>query len=321
MTITAFVALAAASASANTTDLKSRMGVNLSGCEFDAVGALCPSAADIDWYVAQGFTVFRLPFRSTILPANLYPSVDRILAKGGRVILDRHDFYWYSPGNQITFWTGLAGRYKNEARVMIDLANEPGGFNDPKLTNDWMQWARDGNAIIAGLRGKGIANIILLEWPQYSAAFRLESWEPSTKQCQSAGCALDRSGGLKDPLGRTLLSPHLYFDRWSSGTERECALPLQHNLTKARVAAAKRGLRLWLGESAFGSYKGVPSSCVSYGKAALAEIKGNPATWAGVSWWGGGRFWGDSYIYKIEPTKGTRATAAPSAYLRQITGK
>jgi endoglucanase len=321
MTIITVVALAAAAASANTNDLKSRMGINLSGCEFEITGTLCPSAADIDWYLAQGFGVIRLPIRTTTLPAKLYPVVDRIIAKGGRVILDRHEFAWPSVSNQVAFWGGIAGRYKNDARVLIDVANEPKGFNDPKLTNDWMQWVRDGNAIIAGLRAKGINNIILLEWPQYSAAFRLESWETAAKQCQSAGCALDRSGGLKDPLGRTLLSPHLYFDRWSSGTEKECALPLQHNLTKTRIAAAKRGLRLWLGESAFGSYKGVPASCVSYGKTAIAEIKGNPATWAGVSWWGGGRFWGDSYIYKVEPKKGTRATAAASGYLRTISGK
>lgn len=316
MTIIAAIALTAA-ASANTMTYQSRMGVNLSGCEFDGVGTLCPNNDDVDWYLSQGFSVIRLPFRSTIAPTKLYPIVDRIVAKGGTVILDRHDFAWPSVDAQVTFWAGLVDRYKRNDRVMIDVMNEPKGFNDPSLPNDFMQWARDGNAIIAKLRAKGINNTILLEWPQYSAAFRFAAWEAPLRECNSALCGLDRSGGLKDPLGRTLLSPHVYYDRWSSGVDAECELPFK--LSEARVAAEQRGYRLWLGESAFGSYKNIRTSCAAYGAETLAEIKGNPGTWAGVSWWGGGRAWKEDYFYKIEPVKGTRAKVAPSVYLKAIT--
>ena len=317
--LTAFALLASAGASANTVDLQAQTGVNLSGCEFDAVGTLCPNADDVDWYLGQGFTVVRLPFRGTIAPARLQPIIDRIVAKGGYVILDRHDFNWPSPIAQIAFWNTLAGRYKGEKRVLIDVMNEPKGFNDPVVGNDFMQWARDSNVILAGLRASGLRNTVLLEWPQYSAAFRFDKKEGSQSACESAACALDRSGGLQDPLNATLLSPHLYFDSGSSGTNGTCQPIL--NLDKARTAAAARGYRLFLGESAFGNATRVPASCAGVGAAALAEIKSYPETWAGVTWWGGGRAWKEDYLFKIEPRKGTRGQVEPSAYLRAITNR
>lgn len=306
-------------ASVNTGSLTGRFGINLSGCEFEATGALCPNASDIDWYMDQGFTVIRVPFRGSLPAAKLYPIVDRIVARGGFVILDRHDFTWPRTSDQVTYWTNLIAPYKQNIRVVIDVMNEPQGFNDPTLPNGYMQWARDANQIIAGLRANGAGNMILMEWPEYSSGLRADLNEAANTECKSAMCALDRSGGLKDPLGRTMLSPHLYFDTYSTGTVATCGKAL--TLDKVRAAAEKRGYRLFLGESAFGSYRGVSGTCAGVATAAVTEIKAHANVWAGVTWWGGGRAWKEDYVFKTEPLKGTRAAAPASAYVRWIAGE
>ncbi len=320
LTLTMMIAAAVSSASSsNTTELRGQMGINLSGCEFINSGVLCPNASDIDWYIDQGFKVIRVPFRDKMDPAKLHPIIQKITARGGYVILDRHDYKWPQPAEQVAFWTKAVGPYAKNSHVLIDVMNEPRGFNDADQTNDWSQWASEANEIVAGLRRAGLNNMLLMEWPAYSAAYKFDNNEADSKPCSSAACALDRIGGLKDPLGRTLLSPHLYFDRWSSGTVAECIDTL--NLDRAREAAAKRGYRLFLGESAFGNYRGVPDSCQAVGRAAVNEIKSHPETWAGVTWWGGGRAWNENYLFKVEPKKGTRAKTSLSAYAKAISGR
>lgn len=43
-----------------------RFGVNLAGCSFVGNGALCPTVADVAWYVDKaGFRSIRLPFNGS----------------------------------------------------------------------------------------------------------------------------------------------------------------------------------------------------------------------------------------------------------------
>ena len=55
------IAALSSTASVNTLKLQARPGVNLSGCEFDYAGTLCPNKDDINWYMDQGFAIIRLP--------------------------------------------------------------------------------------------------------------------------------------------------------------------------------------------------------------------------------------------------------------------
>jgi endoglucanase len=294
--------------------VRNPFGINLAGCTVSP--SLCPNEDDIAWYTApaQGFELFRLAFHDTTDKAAVYRTGNGLLAKGATVIFDRHDYKWPSVADQVAWWTAFAAPYKTNKHVILDLMNEPRGFTS---ANIWTQWAADTKAIIAGLRKNGVQNTIAVEWPGSSAAFRLDKSEPPYKACESAACAVDRQGGLGD--GNILFSPHQYWDHGSSGTNPNCD-PFFF-LDKAREAAAKRGWKLLLGEGAFGSHLKVRDSCSPLLDRAITEIREHPETWFGVTWWGGGREWKESYIFKIEPIKGTRAGVPHSSYLDKLRGK
>ena len=302
---------------------KTQMGVNLSGCSFTMNGALCPTPADVDWYADAGFMMVRIPFKGEQagdpeVVAKIAAAARRARKRGMTVILDRHDYKWPAPEEQVAFWRKLLPQMPEG--MWIDPENEPRGFDDPVETNNWMQWARDANAIIAGLRRAGLDNVIVLEWPGWSAMYRFDKHERVTpdykKPCDSAGCALDRSGGLIDPAGRTLLSPHMYFDKGSSGTNGKCN-PSEVFSRFAEQARA-RHLKALVGEVAFGSHRGVNAACRAVGEAAIAAVYANPDVYRGVTWWGGGRAWKSDYPFAIAP-KGHQDKN--SAYVRMLTGR
>jgi hypothetical protein len=292
-------------------------GINLAGCAVAA--SLCPNDDDINWYTApaQGFEMFRLAFHDTTDQNAVRKAGDGLLAKGATVMFDRHDYKWPSVADQVAFWTSFGAKYKTNTKVIFDLMNEPRGFDDPVVTNDWTQWAADTKAIIAGLRAAGFQNTIAVEWPGSSAAFRFDKNEPAYKACESAACAVDRQGGLGD--SNVIFSAHQYWDHGSSGSSPNC--DPYFFLDTIRAAAAKRGWKLELGEGAFGSYLKVRDTCQPLLNQAIPEIRDHPDTWFGVTWWGGGREWKESYIFKIEPTKGTRALVPHSAYLDKLRGQ
>lgn len=306
-----------------------RFGVNLAGCSFVANGALCPTVADVAWYVDKaGFRSIRLPFNGSQMndPVVLQRVIDVVKAANARnvpVILDRHDYKWPTPAEQIAFWLPILRKLDNSEMVMIDLMNEPRFFTDPVVTNDWMQWVRDTNQIVAGIRKAGFKHRILVEWPQWSASFRFDKNEPASMDCESAACAIDRSGGLIDPLNRIILSPHRYFDTGSSGTNAECVSePAGDGGLKIFAAAArKRGYRAILGEYALGSSKGLPASCTAIAANVVKSIKTDSDVWLDAMAWGGGRAWTESYFFKIEPTKGTRESVPVAAYTKMIAGQ
>ena len=241
-------------------------------------------------------------------------------SEGVPVILDNHTYRWDAPPKAIAFWTGFARNFPDDGSVMIDPVNEPRGFDDPVLTNDWDQWLRDSNLIIAGLRANEIRHPIVLEYPQWSASFRFDKKEAPWKACESAACAIDRGGGLKDPLGLTYLNFHRYFDKGSSGTNKECDAKTSGFLELAEQLR-RRGLQGYITEGAGGSHYGVPASCKAVLAEAIAAIRANSDVIKGITWWGGGRIWPESYFFKIDPPKAVRFTAPTSSYTKTIAGK
>ncbi len=310
---------------AHTASVVPLFGANLSGAEASGSDAVRPSAEDWRGYIEKhGFGLIRYPFKDDRMTpariAELKVNVAYARSKGVPVILDNHTYRWDAPPKAIAFWTGFARNFPDDGSVMIDPVNEPKGFNDPVMTNDWQQWLRDSNLIIASLRANGIRHPILLEYPQWSATFRFDKKEGPKKACESAGCAIDRGGGLKDPLGLTFINGHRYFDRGSSGTNNECA-DKASGFVEFAEQLRRRGLKAYITESAFASHYGMKPSCAAVGAEAIAALRANSDVLLGITWWGGGRIWPESYIFKIDPPKAARFTAPTSSYVEQLTGR
>ena len=300
-------------------------GANLSGAEASGGDAIRPSLEDWKGYVERHrFGLIRYPFKDNRMTpqrvAELKVHVMYARSKGVPVILDNHTYRWDTVEQFIRFWTDFARNFPDDGSVMIDPVNEPRGFNDPVLTNDWDQWLRDSNLIIAGLRANGIRHPILLEYPQWSATFRFDKREGPKKACESAGCAIDRGGGLKDPLGLTFINAHRYFDRGSSGTSSECDTQTS-GFAEFAEQLRRRGLKGYITESAFASHYGMKPSCAAVGAEALAALRANSDVLLGVTWWGGGRIWPESYIFKIDPPKATRFVAPLTDHVKMLTGR
>ncbi len=322
----AVTAPAAPSQSANHTARADPLfGANLSGAEASGGDAIRPSLEDWKGYIERhGFKLIRYPFKDDrMTPARIAELKIHVMyarSKGVPVILDNHTYRWDAPDKQVAFWTRFARNFPDDGSVMIDPVNEPRGFNDPVLTNDWDQWLRDSNLIIAGLRANGIRHPILLEYPQWSATFRFDKKEGPKKACESAGCAIDRSGGLKDPLGLTFINAHRYFDRGSSGTSKECDAKTSGFVDFAEKLR-RRGLKAYITESAFASHYGMKASCAAVAVEAIAALRANSDVLLGITWWGGGRIWPESYLFKIDPPKAARFTAPTSTYVKQLTAR
>ena len=300
-------------------------GANLSGAEASGGDAVRPSLEDWKGYVERhGFGLIRYPFKDDrMTPARIAELKVHVMyarSKGVPVILDNHTYRWDSVERFIQFWTAFARNFPDDGSVMIDPVNEPRGFNDPVLTNDWEQWLRDSNLIIAGLRANGIRHPILLEYPQWSATFRFDKKEGPKKACESAACAIDRGGGLKDPLGLTFINGHRYFDKGSSGTSKECEAKTS-GFVEFAEQLRRRGLKAYITESAFASHYGMKASCAAVGVEAIAALRANSDVLLGITWWGGGRIWPESYLFKIDPPKAARFTAPTSSYVERLTGR
>ena len=299
-------------------------GVNISGCSFTNDGALCPTVASVNQYLDKGFTMVRLSFlgkqmANPAIRAKVVAATVAAVDRGAYVVLDRHDYSWPTPPDQVAFWVDLMASMPDSDRIIIDPMNEPKAFNDPVLTNDWDQWARDANLILAGMRTAGLRNIVAMEYPSYSATFRAFKKEAPTKASESALTALDRVGGLKDPLGLALVNGHRYFDKGSSGTQPTCQDA--YGFDNFAEELRKRGLKGIITESAAARFSGIPASCVVPLQRAVTYLRDNADTIVGVTWWGGGAAWNESYLFKIEPRKGTFATTPNSVYLDRLLGR
>lgn len=298
-----------------------RFGVNLSGAEARGNDALRPNLVDLRHHVEQlRFDLIRYPFKMDRMTperiAELRTLTDYARSRDVPVILDNHNYGWPPVAAQIAFWTRFARAFPDDGSVLLDLNNEPKGV-------EWMRWASDAKQVVAGLRRNGIRHPILLEWPGWSAVTRFDKHEASDKPCQSAGCALDRTPGPLDPLGRTYMNGHRYFDANGSGLKAGCRQ--RNGIARERsgfVAFAaqlrKRGLQGYVTEAAFGSYRGIPESCKAVGEEAVRAIRANADVLRGITWWGGGRLWPDRYPFKIECPKKQRATCPASDYQKAI---
>jgi hypothetical protein len=109
----------------------------------------------------------------------------------------------------------------------------------------------------------------------------------------------------------------------SSGSSQSCDITWGEGSGIDDFAAQlrKRGLKGIITEAAFGAHFGIKENCKTIGKNAIADMKANADVLYGITWWGGGRVWPESYLFKIDGKKATRYTMPLNPYLMQLTGR
>jgi hypothetical protein len=299
-----------------------RFGVNISGCEFSNNTALCPTTADIDTYIAKGFTLIRLPVKDVHLRGDNLSKIAALVAyaqtKGVQVILDRHDYTRHSAADAWSFWRSVLPSFSPD--TLIELANEPvHGY--PAGSNPWLVSAQDTKDTVTLFRANGVTNPILYGSPGYSSTYRFTKPGGSRAAPVGMGDAIDNVGGIIDPLNKTYFSGHKYFDKGGSGTSSTCTDTGDAGIATWAAGMRKRGIKGYLTEFAWGRHNGITASCRAVGDAVMAAIKANSDVILGTTAWGGGRAWGESYTFKIEPAKGTFKTAPLSIYVERLTGR
>jgi hypothetical protein len=192
-------------------------GVNRSGSEFACIGGygFFDGPTDVASIVAMKtwkINAVRVPlnedcwlglngvsaaYSGANYQAAIKAYVALLLANGIYPILDLH---WSAPGSVLAtgqqpmadadhspaFWTSVAGAFKSEGSVILELYNEPWPDNDQDTTAAWTCW-RDGGScpsvsfpvagmqtLVNAVRATGATNLVLLGGVEYSNA--LTQW-------------------------------------------------------------------------------------------------------------------------------------------------
>jgi endoglucanase len=296
-------------------------GVNLSGAEFGesqlpgTYGAnyTYPTSAEVDYYLDQGMSLFRIPFRWERMQRSQYAALDgaesarlqSIVAyatgQGAHVILDPHNYARYNgsvvgssavPNAAFAdFWSRLAAQYKGNPRVIFGLMNEPHDLPTE-------QWVAAANAAIAAIRAAGASNLILVPGNAWTGA---HSWFDSWYGTPNAVAMLN----IADPGHNFAFEVHQYLDADASGTGPDIA---RATIGSERIAGFTQWLRQHhfkglLGEFAVaGQTIGVAGTQI--GDEALGDLLGaiedGADVWLGWTWWAGGPWWGE-YMFTLEP--------------------
>ncbi|KAF8149888.1 endoglucanase [Crassisporium funariophilum] len=286
-------------------------GVNESGAEFGNTkwpGVLgtdytWPSPSSIDFFVAQGFNTFRIPFQQERMspPATgltgafnatylngLKTIVTYITGKGAFALIEPHNFMRYnnaiitSTSDFQTWWKNLANEFKSNSKVIFDIMNEPNGIDASVVFNL-------NQAAVNGIRSSGATSqLITVEGLSHFPI----AWTSSGNS--------NVFGAIKDPNNNVAIQMHQYLDSDGSGTSGTC---VSSTIGAERLAAAtawlkQNNLKGFLGEIGAGSN----SQCISAVQGALCSMQ-QSGVWIGAVWWAAGPWW-DTYFTSIEPPNG-----------------
>lgn len=296
-------------------------GVNLSSAEFGehnlpgthGTDYIYPDPAytnytTLDYYLAKGMTTFRLPFRWERLQptrgaafnaaelTRLRTTVNRIVSKGGYVMLDPHNYARYGAGviggaipysDFADFWSRLAQEFKGSPRILFGLMNEPHSMPTE-------QWVNAANSAIQAIRATGATNLILVPGNAWTGA---HSWSSSWYGTANSVAMLQ----VSDPGNNLAFEVHQYLDSDSSGTASTCVSSTigsqrMQNFTNWLRANGKRG---FLGEVGGGR----DSVCAAAIDNIIDHLEANADVYLGWTYWAGGPWWGD-YFMTLEPVSG-----------------
>ncbi len=274
---------------------KLRLGVNLAGAEFKAIGGRWkwPQIANLEYYLAKGFNVFRVPFKWARLQPRLggpldegaMQGLDRLVQTATRagaiVLLDSHDYgrrdevVIGTPGQSVTtaafadFWGRIARRYRDNRLVWFNLMNEPHD-QDAQLN------LQAQNAACAAIRRAGARSKVLFSGTSWTGA---RSWVKSG----NASVML----GARDPANNYAFDVHQYLGKGHLKPEQVPGVG-SHILSTVYDWGRQHGKKVFLGEF------GVDRNPDSHAEVAamLTFMKDRTDVFLGATYFAGGGTWG-----------------------------
>ncbi len=283
-------------------------GVNLAGLEFGQGGTLndqyvlCGKEHYDYWSGNVGANTVRLPFNWERLQPQAYgelnpeylsclqESVSHARANDMTIILDLHNYarYYGEVTDQWKLgdvWKKLADHFGDAPDIWFNLMNEP-------YEVDAGQWADITQSVVNQLREVGIDNKLLLSGTHWSGA---HAWIESGNA--------EAYDDFTDPLNNYAFDVHQYLDGPSSGFSGTVVDGSGSTRLVGITEWAKAGgHQLFLGET------GAADATLPGQEHAHEEIvnlfefmNSNSETWLGFTLWGAGPWWGEDYVFNINP--------------------
>ncbi|KAG2035983.1 glycoside hydrolase family 5 protein [Suillus americanus] len=304
-------------------------GVNIAGFDFGcstdgtcvASGAVPPvhqlSGVDglgqMQHFVKDdGYNVFRLPVgwqyltndqMTGVLDETQFTKYNMLvsdcLSTGAHCVIDIHNYARYNgqiigqggPSNEMfaELWSNIASHWKNEAKVIFGVMNEP--HNIPSIST----WATSVQSAVTAIRKAGATTqMILLPGTDYTSA----------ETFVSSGSA-NALGAVRNPDSTTtnlIMDVHKYLDSDSSGTNTACVTNAIENTWEP--------LTTWLranGRRAFNTETGGGNveSCVSYVLQEITYQAAQSDVILGYVGWAAGSFSTDYVLSQVPSYSGT----------------
>jgi len=274
-----------------------RLGVNLAGAEFDAIGGNWhwPNADNMRYYLQKGFNIFRIPFLWQRLQpqpggpllesalTGLDAMVAAINAAGAVAVLDSHDYGHVNkaiigtPGSGVTiddfadFWGRMGARYRQRSLVWYNLMNEPHDM-PPQLNLD-MQ-----NAAVSAIRDAGARSKVLFSGIAWTGG---HSWLSSGNGQVMLG--------VNDPIGNFGFDIHQYLNRgYGGGAGPVMPGSGSQSLIGVTQWARQNGMKLFVGEFGCDPLPEFMKELTDL----LNFITANPDVFIGATYFAGGGTWG-----------------------------
>lgn len=301
-----------------------RLGVNLAGAEFKMIGGRWkwPKLDNLDYYLAKGFNVYRVPFKWERLQPELNGElldgaltgldeiVRRATSAGAVVLLDAHNYgrrkgqiIAADPASPITaaafadFWGRMARRYRSNPLVWYNLMNEP--HDQPPESNLAAQ-----NAACAAIRRAGAKSKVLFSGTAWTGAHSWLRTSNATLMLQA-----------RDPGDNYAFDAHQYLDKGFGGGDLN-AIPGvgARILTGIHKWAKEHNKQIFIGE--FGT--GPSPASLAELKAMLDYMASDTSIFIGGTYFAGGGTWGKK-MGSSDPVDGVEKpqTLLMERYLRR----
>ena len=292
-------------------------GVNLSGAELNSSlrdaqinkDYVYPLSTEINYYAQKNFNIIRLPFSGARLQlyengpldiaelSRIKTVVANAAAKGMTTILDVHDYgKRFNRSTMETkvigardgmpavafadFWSRIANEFLHEPTVFFGIMNEP-HLQSPA------EWRGAAEAAIYAIRATGSLHKILISGTAWSGA---ETWVKSGNA--------EAWKDFRDPAENFAFDVHNYLDQHGSGRDPTCHRDRGTKSLSAITEWAKaRNFKLFLSEFGWA----VNKQCMEEGTALLRFLLEHNGTWIGATYWAGGPWWPENYMFRLTP--------------------
>jgi aryl-phospho-beta-D-glucosidase BglC (GH1 family) len=328
-------------------------GVSLAGADFGAgekwIGGewIYPRQAELEYFKAKGMTTIRLPFRweriqpvlngplSTTELAEISSVVTNANALGMNVILDVHNYArWLADTDPDLYeddtnmlvgdpapplrdlWVRLANEFKAQGpMVQFALMNEPQDYR----TGAWVTAL---NSVIAGVRGTGATNLILVPGMGYTGMHSwFDTWYDAGPNPVSNANAMwanpAAAGSIVDSANNFAYEVHQYVDQGFEGSGTDiCVAPTK--VVQMTDWLRARGRTAFLAETAIpqpanpNALTAADIACAQSLRTLLDYIEANGDVWRGWSYWAAGQWWSPGTT--LQPVPNTCTTACGDSY-------